>query len=46
MRYIDGMEYSEIAAFLGKSEGAVRVILHRSLLALRNILGNEVGGLR
>ena len=46
MRYIDGMEYSEIAAFLDKSEGAVRVILHRSLLALRNILGNEVGGLR
>lgn len=44
MRYIDGLEYSEIAQALSKSEGAVRVILHRSLLALRGIMGTEAGG--
>lgn len=45
MRYIDGLEYGEIAKALNKSEGAVRVILHRSLLALRGIMGKEAGGL-
>ena len=45
MRYIDGMEYPEIAAVLKKSEGAVRVILHRALVALRGIMGKDVGGL-
>lgn len=43
MRYIDGLEYGEIAQALDKSEGAVRVILHRSLLALRGIMGKEAG---
>lgn len=45
MRYIDGLEYGEIAQALNKSEGAVRVILHRSLLALRGIMGSEAGSL-
>ena len=44
MRYIDGLDYAEIAQALHKSEGAVRVILHRSLLALRGILGKEAVG--
>ena len=35
---------ADIAAALGKSEGAVRVILHRSLIALRKIIGAEQGG--
>lgn len=43
MRYIDGMDYSDIAGLLHKSEGAVRVILHRGLIALRGILGKEAG---
>jgi len=38
MRFIEGFSYSEIASSLGKSEGAVRVILHRSLKSLRKIL--------
>lgn len=42
MRYIDGMEYADIASFLHKSEGAVRVILHRSLHSLRRIMGTEL----
>lgn len=45
MRYIDGVDYSDIAAFLNKSEGAVRVILHRALLSLRGIMGPEAGRL-
>ena len=38
MRFIEGFPYSEIASSLDKSEGAVRVILHRSLKSLRKIL--------
>jgi len=43
MRYIDGLDYAEIAAALDKREGAVRVILHRSLLALRDIMAKDGG---
>lgn len=38
MRLIDDLDYPEIARAIGKSEGNVRVILHRSLSALRRIL--------
>lgn len=38
MRFIEQMEYPEIAAALGKSEGNVRVILHRALLQLRQLV--------
>ena len=38
MRFIEGFSYSEIAASIGKNEGAVRVILHRALVRLRKIL--------
>ena len=38
MRFIEDFSYSEIASSLGKSEGAVRVILHRALTRLRKIL--------
>jgi len=41
MRFIEGFQYAEIAALLGKSEGATRVILHRALVALRCILERE-----
>jgi len=39
MRYIEGFSFSEIAKSLNKSNGAVRVVLHRALNDLRNILG-------
>lgn len=42
MRFIEGFSYPEIAATLGKSEGAIRVILHRALVKLRKVL--EEGG--
>lgn len=43
LHFIEGFEYSEIAALLRKSEGAVRVIQHRALKELRRILGKEAG---
>jgi DNA-directed RNA polymerase specialized sigma24 family protein len=39
MSYIEGLEYSEIAATLKKSEGNIRVIIHRALKQMRDILG-------
>ncbi len=38
MRYIDGINSSEIAALLGKSPGNVRVLLHRALETTRMLL--------
>jgi RNA polymerase sigma-70 factor (ECF subfamily) len=39
MSFIEGFEYSEIAAALNKSEGNIRVIVHRALKRMREILG-------
>jgi len=38
MRFIEGFSFAEVAASLEKSEGAIRVILHRALQKLRHIL--------
>jgi RNA polymerase sigma-70 factor (ECF subfamily) len=38
MRFIEDFSYAEIAATLGKSEGAIRVIIHRGLAKLKTIL--------
>jgi DNA-directed RNA polymerase specialized sigma24 family protein len=38
MRFIDDLTYPEIAAVMGKSEGAIRVIQHRGLVKLKTIL--------
>lgn len=43
LRFIEGFGYKEIAPLFGKSEGAVRVILHRALVKLRHILEEETG---
>ena len=39
MSFIEGFEYSEIASALNKSEGNIRVIVHRALKKMREILG-------
>lgn len=39
MSFIEGFEYREIASALNKSEGNVRVIVHRALKKMRDILG-------
>ncbi len=41
LRYIEGLPSKEIAARLGKSDGAVRVMLTRSLDRLQKVLGPE-----
>lgn len=41
LRYMEGLPSKEIAARLGKSDGAVRVMLTRSLSKLQKILGPE-----
>jgi len=41
LRFIEGFEFGEIASLLKKKEGNVRVILHRALVKLRNILEKE-----
>jgi len=41
LRFIEGFEFSEIASVLKKKEGNVRVILHRALIKLRNILEKD-----
>jgi len=38
MRFIEGFSFAETADSLGKTEGATRVILHRALKKLRDIL--------
>lgn len=42
MRFIENLEYSDIAAALGKTEGNVRVIQHRALAELQRLLVREV----
>lgn len=41
LRYVEGMPSKDIAARLGKTDGAVRVMLTRSLNKLQAILGPE-----
>ena len=41
MRFIEDFSYAEIAASVGKSEGAIRVILHRGLANLKKIIGKD-----
>ena len=43
LRFIEGFEFAEIASLLKKREGNIRVILHRALVKLRNILDKEGG---
>ena len=43
MSFIEGFSHAEIASSLGKSEGAIRVILHRALKKMRNMLEGERG---
>ena len=41
LRFIEGFRHAEIASSLGKSEGAIRVKMHRALARLRQILEKE-----
>lgn len=41
LRFMEGFEFAEIACVLNKKEGNIRVILHRALVKLRDILAKE-----
>ena len=41
MRYVENLPSKEIAQRLGKTDGAVRVMLTRSLSKLQELLGTE-----
>ena len=41
MSFIEGFSYSEIATAIGKKEGNIRVIVHRALKRMRQILETE-----
>jgi RNA polymerase sigma-70 factor (ECF subfamily) len=41
LRFMEGFEFAEIAFLMKKKEGNVRVILHRALVKLRNILEDD-----
>ncbi len=41
LRYFEGLSSGEIAERLGKSNGAVRVMLSRSLTKLQDLLGPD-----
>jgi RNA polymerase sigma-70 factor (ECF subfamily) len=43
LRFVDDLEYREVAEIVGKSVAAVRVIQHRALNALRKQIGRESG---
>jgi len=43
LRFVEGFEFAEIASLLKKKEGNIRVILHRALVKLHNILEKEGG---
>ena len=43
LRFVDDLEYREVAEIVGKSVAAVRVIQHRALNALRKQMGPEPG---
>ncbi|KPL21972.1 MAG: hypothetical protein AMJ93_08315 [Anaerolineae bacterium SM23_84] len=42
LKFIEGMSNSEVAAVIGKSEGAVKSLQFRGLAALRRFIGEEV----
>jgi len=38
LKFIDDLDYEEISNLLNKKEGAIRVMIHRALLKLKNII--------
>jgi RNA polymerase sigma-70 factor (ECF subfamily) len=41
LKFVDNMSNAEIGAIMGRSEGAVKSLYHRTLLALRDQLGDQ-----
>jgi RNA polymerase sigma-70 factor (ECF subfamily) len=41
LRFVEGVPFDDVAAIVGKSSGACRVIQHRALARLRELLSME-----
>jgi RNA polymerase sigma-70 factor (ECF subfamily) len=41
LKFVEDMSNAEIGAIMGRSEGAVKSLYHRTLLALRDQLGDQ-----
>jgi RNA polymerase sigma-70 factor (ECF subfamily) len=41
LKFVENMSNAEIGAIMGRSEGAVKSLYHRTLLALRDQLGDQ-----
>ena len=41
LRFVQGMRAADIAVVMGRSEGAVKALLHRTLVGLRKSLGGD-----
>ncbi len=44
LRFIEDLDIKEVAAILGKTEGAVKALQHRALAALRRLLEGDTNG--
>ena len=42
LKFVEDRSNAEVAALLGKNEGAIKALQHRALAALRRLLGTEV----
>ena len=42
LKFVEGRSNAEVAALLGKNEGAIKALQHRALAALRRLLSTEV----
>jgi len=45
LRFVQGLNHSEVATIMGKNEGAVRGLQHRALRALHGLLADRIGAL-
>jgi RNA polymerase sigma-70 factor (ECF subfamily) len=45
LRFLGDLSHAETAQIVGKTEGAIRVIQHRALQVLRQLLTTQVGEL-
>jgi RNA polymerase sigma-70 factor (ECF subfamily) len=41
LKFVENMSNAEIGAIMGRSEGAVKSLYHRTLLALRDQIGDQ-----
>ena len=43
LRFVQGLSHREVAAIMGKNEGAIRGLQHRALEALHTLLADRIG---